>query len=72
VKHWQIAAGADSRVYTNDFLRYGLAFVGGTKNIARLQRVRKGDRLILKRGKREIVAVGVAVERDGIVTGVAG
>ncbi|MCZ2340800.1 MAG: hypothetical protein LC104_03270 [Bacteroidales bacterium] len=72
MNHWQIAAGADSRDYTNDFLRFGLAFVGGTKNIARLQRVKKGDRLVLKRGKREIVAVGVAVERDGVVGGVAG
>ncbi len=70
--HWQIAAGSDSRDYSHDFLRYGLAFVGGGKNVARLQRVRKGDRLILKRGKREVVAVGVAVERDGVVGGVAG
>lgn len=66
MNHWQIAAGADSQDYTHDFLRFGLAFVGGTKNVARLQRVKKGDRLILKQGKREVVAVGVAVERDGV------
>ena len=34
MNHWQITAGADSRDYTNDF-SCGLAFVGGTKNVAR-------------------------------------
>jgi hypothetical protein len=45
MNQWQIADGSDSRDYAHDFLRYRLAFVGGGKNVARLQRVCKGDRL---------------------------
>jgi hypothetical protein len=71
VRYWQIAAGSESRDYSRDFLKYGLAFVGGAKNEQRMAHVSEGDRLILKRGKSEILAVGVVVKRDGVFQGTA-
>jgi hypothetical protein len=60
-KYWQIAAGSDSRDYSQDFLRYGLAFVGGSQQIAIMQQVALGDRVIQKRGLGLILAAGVVV-----------
>lgn len=71
MRYWQIAAGSESRDYSRDFLKYGLAFVGGAKNEQRMAQVGEGDRLILKRGKSEILAVGVVVKRDGVFRGTA-
>lgn len=67
--YWQVAAGSDNRDYSDDFLKYGLAFVGGDKQIAQLQQVNLGDILILKRGKSEILAVGYVVDRGGKYSG---
>lgn len=64
MQYWQIAAGSESRDYSDDFLRYGLAFVGGQGPIATMKQVSLGDRIILKRGVTAILAVGVVVERD--------
>jgi hypothetical protein len=64
-RYWQIFAGSDSRDYSEDFIRYGLAFVGDSPKIATMQQVELGDRVILKRGLSLIVAAGVVVERDG-------
>ena len=61
---WQIAAGEDGRDYRNEFLRYGLAFVGGNTNIERMQSVQCGDIIVLKRGVTEIIAAGSVVERN--------
>jgi hypothetical protein len=69
MKYWQIAAGSDSRDYSGDFLKYGLAFVGGSQQIAAMQQVELGDRLILKRGVSQILAAGVVVERGGKIRG---
>jgi hypothetical protein len=69
MKYWQIAAGSDSRDYSHDFLKYGLAFVGGKQQIATIQQVEIGDRVILKRGLGQIIAAGIVVERDGRVKG---
>ena len=65
VRYWQIAAGSLGREYTDHFLAFGLAFVGGRQQIATVGQVRTGDRVILKRGLGQIVAAGVVVERDG-------
>lgn len=62
-KVWQVAAGSDQRDYADEFLRFGLAFVGGEKQMAALAQVRPGDLLVLKRGKSAVIAVGEAVER---------
>jgi len=60
---WQIAAGSDQRDYVDDFLRYGLAFVGGQRKIDTLALVRPGDLLVLKRGLSQVVAVGRVIDR---------
>ena len=67
--YWQVAAGARGRDYSAQFLRFGMAFVGGEHQIGTMAQVKSGDRIILKRGTSEIVAVGRVVERDGKATG---
>ena len=64
LNYWQIAAGAFGRDYTRDFIRYGLAFVGGEKQIAAMNKVAMNDRIILKYGMK-MLAVGRVVEREG-------
>jgi len=64
-QYWQIAAGAMGRDYTDAFLDYGMAFVGGDQQVDRMSYVEKGDIILLKRGTKELVAVGEVVERDG-------
>ena len=66
---WQIAAGSTGRDYSEDFLRFGLAFVGGAVQAAAIARVRPGDTVLLKRGMSMVIAVGEAVERGGKCTG---
>lgn len=70
--YWQIAAGAGGRDYARDFLRYGLAFVGGPSKVETMRQVKAGDRILLKRGLHHVVAAGVVVERDGVCRGEAG
>ena len=65
MKYWQIAAGTEARCYTDTFLLYGMAFVGGDVQVETMRRVEVGDRVLLKRGMSELVAVGEVVERDG-------
>lgn len=65
MNYWQIAAGSQGRDYANEFLRFGMAFVGGNEQIATMARVAVGDRVILKKGMSQIVAVGEVVVRDG-------
>jgi hypothetical protein len=63
--YWQVAAGnADTRDFTHAFLKFGLAFVGD-RGYATMDKVRAGDRIILKQGKSAIAAVGRVVDRDG-------
>ncbi|HEY1663180.1 MAG TPA: hypothetical protein VGI03_12240 [Verrucomicrobiae bacterium] len=62
--YWQIAAGSAGREYSDEFIRFGLAFVGGDTQIETMTRVQPGDRVLLKRGLSEIRAVGVVVTRD--------
>jgi hypothetical protein len=65
--YWQIAAGdiGQGRDYSEDFIRHGIAFLAGEQQLQRLQTVKQGDVIVLKRGKREALAVGRIVERDG-------
>ncbi len=63
--YWQISVGSDGRDYAKDFIRYGMAFVGGDEYVERIRKVRPGDTVVMKRGMSEIVAAGTAVERDG-------
>jgi hypothetical protein len=65
-------AGAEGREYSDAFLRFGMAFVGGRKQEEEIVKVRKGDRIALKRGKSALVAAGVVVERGGNCCGLGG
>lgn len=69
---WQVAAGTpnEGRNYEWAFLRYGLAFAGGSDNERVLaEYVQPGDVVILKRGTSQIRAVGRVVERNGVASG---
>jgi hypothetical protein len=63
--YWQIAAGSSGRDYSDEFIRFGIAFVGGDTQIDTMTQVQPGDRVLLKRGLYEIIAVGVIVAREG-------
>jgi hypothetical protein len=63
--YWQIGCGAHSRDYADHFLRYGLAFAGGEAKIRVMEKIQANDRILMKRGMSEVVAVGEVVERDG-------
>lgn len=65
MKYWQVAAGSYSRDYSQYFLQYGMAFVGGDDNRKAIKKVQPDDKIILKRGMGEIVAVGRVIERYG-------
>lgn len=67
--YWQVAAGSVGRDYSDEFIKYGLAFVGGSKQEATMDFVQLGDYMVLKRGLSEIRAVGVVVNRGGIYKG---
>jgi hypothetical protein len=68
-RYWQIAAGSVGRDYTNDFLRYGMAFVGGIVQCETMASVEIGDVVLLKRGRSELVAAGRVVSREGLHQG---
>jgi hypothetical protein len=65
MNYWQIAAGSAGREYSNSFLKYGMAFVGGPKQIATMNEVDPGDIVILKQGTGKILAAGEVVQRKG-------
>ncbi|MCI5134305.1 MAG: hypothetical protein D3920_04355 [Candidatus Electrothrix sp. AW2] len=67
--YWQIAAGSVGRSYSDYFIKFGMAFVGGDAQIGTMQQVKKGDVVIIKNGVSEILAAGEVVERDGKSTG---
>lgn len=68
VTYWQVSAGYYGREYTELFLKHGIAFVGDDRH-ATMDKVKANDRIILKRGISEIIAVGKIVEREGKVNG---
>lgn len=63
--YWQVAAGSEGRDYTDAFLTYGMAFVGGESQCRAMAEVQCGDYVLLKKGRTAIAAVGEVVERDG-------
>ncbi len=67
--YWQVSAGYSGRDYTKEFLQYGIAFVGGDTQIRTMNKVKANDRIILKRGLSEIIAVGEIIVREGKVNG---
>jgi hypothetical protein len=69
--YWQVAAGAEGRDYSEWFLQHGIAFVGGKPQVATILQVKAGDRIALKRGTSQLVAIGIARERNGQVVGQA-
>ena len=76
-KYWLVASGTGDRSYHEEFVSWGIAFVGERywlpKRGKGMGHVEKGDRILLrgrredKEGKatQEIVAVGEVVEHDG-------
>jgi len=64
-RYWQVAAGSRGRDYSDLFLKYGLAFVGGDTKVAAMREVRAGDVMVLKAGLSRILAAGEVVERNG-------
>lgn len=69
--YWIVSAGANGRDYAHAFLDLGMAFVGGADPLEKHATIREGDVLILKRGVREVVAVGTVVDRGDGCTGCA-
>jgi len=67
--YWQIAAGSAGRNYTDYFIKFGIAFVGGDVYVATMKEVNKGDLVAIKNGLYQIVASGEVVERNGKSTG---
>jgi hypothetical protein len=64
-KYWQIAAGSRGRGYADEFIQFGMAFVGGQEQCAAMATVNLGDVILLKRGLSQVVAAGEVVERGG-------
>jgi len=65
MNYWQIASGSAQRDYHEAFLKYGMAFVGGDDKAATMEKIATGDRVLLKRGLKEVIAAGVVIEREG-------
>lgn len=65
MEYWQVAAGSEGRDYWRDFLRYGMAFVGGRQQTELMRLVKAGDCVVLKEGLRKIIAAGRVVKREG-------
>ena len=63
--YWQIAAGSLGRNYAGLFLKFGMAFVGGAKEVSTMAEVSVGDVVLLKIGRSKVFAVGEVVTRNG-------
>lgn len=66
-RYWQVAAGSSERDYSEEFLKFGMAFVG--TDTEKMNMVEEGDIVILKSGVTMIRAAGRVVRRDGKVGG---
>lgn len=64
-QYWQITAGSGGRNYSKYFLKYGIAFVGGKVNEARMKKIKKGDIVVLKEVGKEMKAAGKVVGEHG-------
>jgi len=69
--YWQVAAGSEGegRDYSAWFISHGIAFVGGDQQTQCILQIKAGDRIALKRGTSQLVAVGIARECNGVVAG---
>ncbi|MBK9273029.1 MAG: type I restriction enzyme HsdR N-terminal domain-containing protein [Flavobacteriales bacterium] len=66
IQYWQVAAGDAGRDYAKEFIRYGVAFVGGTAFERMMkEEVKVGHRILIKKGKGTIHAAGAVVAREG-------
>ena len=45
---WIVSVGAQGRDYTDDFFRFGMAFVGGDPQRESMKQVRAGDAILRK------------------------
>ncbi len=70
-EYWQIAAGSSGRDYSDLFLKFGMAFVGGETHIETMEAVNIGDIVVLKQGMRKILAAGTVVQRNSSHRGCA-
>ena len=68
----QIAADSLGRDYSSYFLKPGMAFVGGERQVATMAQVKLGDVVVLKSGLSQILAAGEVVERNGRHSGNGG
>lgn len=64
MNYWQVAAGSAGRDYSELFLKFGMAFVGGETQIATMQDVQQGDIVVLKQGTQKIIAAGEVIQRN--------
>lgn len=67
MSYWQIAGGSFGRDYTTDFLRLGIAAVGGENQISQMEKVKEGHTVILKSGRHQVLAVGTATSCGRII-----
>ncbi len=58
-------------IIQSGFLQQCIAFVGDKPQVATISQVKTGDRVALKRGTSQLLAVGIARERNGQVVGQA-
>jgi hypothetical protein len=68
VNYWQIGSGAGDREYWQECLDFGMAFVGHKET---MEKVRKDDIVVMRKGAKEIVAVGKVIEHQGESVGFA-
>lgn len=65
MNYWQVATGSYGRDYSEYFFRYGAVFIGEDHYDKTKERVKEGDRVLLKQGVSNVLAVGEIVQRDG-------
>ncbi|MDP8974758.1 MAG: hypothetical protein M3N45_16705 [Actinomycetota bacterium] len=68
VSYWQVGSGQGDREYSREFLDYGIAAVGDSGT---MKKVRNGDIVVLRKGVKEIIAVGKVTEYKGQFKGCA-
>lgn len=69
MNYWQIAAGSNGRDYSDSFLKFGMAFVGGEEQEETILKIAENDIIILKIGMSQIKAAGIVVTRNGKYNG---
>jgi hypothetical protein len=70
MNYWQVAAGYYDRDYSKYFMRFGKVFIGEDHYDETREKLKKGDRVLLKQGISNVLAVGEIVERNGKCGGI--